>query len=166
MGYYSEHPAELRKARLNHIDHRWGQLHALETEWGEKAIKYLLLTNSGGAIATLSFLGASKAALGSTGAKLALFLFIFGVFLVGVMTAKQFHFSSNLFKSYKCDVEEYFSDSLQWQQLAGQDEERSKEDLFDYIIPYSSFGEYGDVVALGEWRIWGRCCFSALVWLN
>jgi hypothetical protein len=35
------------------------QLNALTKEWTDKAISYLMLTNAGGAVAVLSFMGAS-----------------------------------------------------------------------------------------------------------
>ncbi len=157
MGYYSKHPEELRRVRIDHINTRWSQLHELEKEWGEKAIKYLLLTNSGGAIATLSFLGASKTALDSLGAKVALFLFILGVFLVGVMTAKQFHFASGLFKTYKNDVEKYFNDNMQWKDLITGDEGRAKEDFFDYAIPYLSFACFVFGCIAGACTLFSKC---------
>ena len=105
MAKLSEVDPGTRETLLNHINRRWGQLYDLEKEWGEKANRYLLLTNAGGAIATLSFLGASSQALNRPSAKVALLFFVVGVVLVGIGTAKQFHHMSGLFKAYKQDVE-------------------------------------------------------------
>ena len=45
------------KQQTEYINERWSQLYELEKEWGKEAIKYLMLTNAGGAVATLSFIG-------------------------------------------------------------------------------------------------------------
>lgn len=140
MDLFSKQDPAVRQSLNGHINQRWGQLYELEKEWGERALKYLLLTNSGGAIATLGFLGASPAAINMLGAKISLFLFVLGVFLVGVSTAKTFHHMSSLFKAYKEDVEHYYSDKITWAHLHEQDKNRTVEDFWDYAIPYSSFG--------------------------
>jgi len=85
MEMFSSTDKELRQQRIDYVNTRWGQLYELQNHWGEKAFRYLLLTNSGGAIATLGFLGASESTLNITGAKVALFLFIAGIFLVGAI---------------------------------------------------------------------------------
>jgi len=140
MGLYSQDEPVVRQGRINQINVRWGQLYELQKDWGERALKYLLLTNSGGAIATLSFLGASAEAISATGAKISLFLFVLGVFLVGVTTAKTFHDMSGLFKAWKQDTNHYFDDKITWEHLHKQDDARAVEDFWDYAIPYASFG--------------------------
>ena len=97
MEKYSKTEPDIRNQRIDHLNTRWGQLYNLEKDWGERAIRYILMTNTGGAIATLSFLGTSDTALSLSAVKVALFFFIFGVFLVGVSTAKTFHHMSSLF---------------------------------------------------------------------
>ena len=54
---FSETPKELRDERVEHINTRWGQLYELEKESGHTALSYLFITNSGGAVATLAFIG-------------------------------------------------------------------------------------------------------------
>ena len=139
MELFSKQDPAIRQSLNAHINQRWGQLYELEKEWGERALKYLLLTNSGGAIATLGFLGASPAAINMLGAKISLFLFVLGVFLVGVSTAKTFHHMSRLFKAWKVDVDHYYSDKITWEYLHDEDKKRAVEDFWDYAIPYTSF---------------------------
>jgi hypothetical protein len=114
-------------------------LYELEKEWGERALKYLLMTNSGGAIATLSFLGASQVAVQMIWTKVALFLFILGIVLVGTTTAKQFHHMSKLFASWRSDVDSYYGDRITWEHLQQQDKKRAVPDFWDYLLPYGSF---------------------------
>lgn len=139
MELFSKQDSAVRQILNAHINQRWTQLYELEKEWGERALKYLLLTNSGGAIATLSFLGALPASINKLGAIISLFLFVFGVFLVGVSTAKTFHHMSRLFKAWKSDVDHYYSDKVTWEYLHAEDEKRAVEDIWDYAVPYISF---------------------------
>ncbi|MBV5287204.1 MAG: hypothetical protein JZU45_14075 [Methyloversatilis discipulorum] len=140
MELFSKQDPAVRQSLNAHINQRWGQLYELEKEWGERALRYLLLTNSGGAIATLGFLGGSPTAINMLGAKISLFLFVLGVFLVGVSTAKTFHHMSHLFKTWKADVDHYYSDKITWEYLQEEDTKRAVEDFWDYAIPYASFG--------------------------
>ncbi len=140
MELFSKQDPAVRQSLNAHLNQRWGQLYELEKEWGERALKYLLLANSGGAIATLSFLGASPEAINTVGAKISLFLFVFGVILVGVSTAKTFHHMSCLFKAWKIDVDHYYSDKITWEHLQEEERERAVADFLDYAIPYTSFG--------------------------
>lgn len=139
MELFSKQDPMVRQSLDAIINQRWGQLYELEKDWGERALKYLLLTNSGGAIATLSFIGASPLAIKMLGARVALVLFLSGVILVGVSTAKQFHHMSGLFKSWKSDVETYYADKITWEHLQDEDKKRAVADLIDYALPYGAF---------------------------
>ncbi len=140
MELFSKQDHDLRQSLNEYINQRWKQLYELEKEWGERALRYLFLTNSGGAIATLSFLGTSSATINLFSAKIALFLFVLGVFLVGVSTAKTFHHMSSIFKAWKADADNYYSDKITWDYLHAQDKTRSGVGFLDYAIPYASFG--------------------------
>lgn len=139
MEKFSETDISIRNQRIDHINRRWGQLYELEKDWGERALRYLIMTNSGGAIATLSFLGASEKALAMPAVITALFFFVTGVFLVGVSTARTFHHMSGLFKTYKVDANNYFTDKILWHHLCDGDDKRAVTYWLDTAIPYSSF---------------------------
>lgn len=139
MDKYSEIDPSLRDHLVSHINQRWAQLYELEKEWGERSLRYLMLTNSGGAIATLSFLGASHQALGLTGAKLALLLFVVGIVLVGVTTAKAYHRIWGLFRAWKKDSEHFYEDRITWEYLHTEDHMRARDNFWDYFFPYTSF---------------------------
>jgi hypothetical protein len=139
MTKFSELDAETRERHHNSIGRRWSQLHELEEQWAERSFKYLFLTNSGGAIATLSFLGASKEVLSLFPAKLALAFFVVGIFLMGVATAKTYHPMSSLYEKYKASVRELYADRITWDYLNDEDNKRAVTDYLDYAIPYGSF---------------------------
>lgn len=138
MPHYSQLDQPTKEVMNTHINRRWGQLYELEKEWGERALKYLFLTNSGGAIATLSFLGAAKE-LTDVGTKIALFLFVLGIVFAGVSTARIFHHMSDLLKKYKQGAEDFYADKITWVALSDADKERAVAGWLDYMIPYLSF---------------------------
>lgn len=138
MPLYSRLDQATKDVLNDQINRRWGQLYELEKEWGERALKYLFLTNSGGAIATLSFLGAAKELTG-IGTKVALFLFVLGLVFVGIATAKTFHHMSAVLKHYKQGVEDFYTDKITWVALAEADKKRAVASWLDYAIPYLSF---------------------------
>ncbi|WP_018993086.1 hypothetical protein [Aromatoleum toluclasticum] len=156
MKLFSEQDQSTRQALGSHINQRWSQLYELDKEWSERALKYLLMTNSGGAIATLSFLGAAPAAIGMLGAKIALLVFLAGVVLVGVAVAKTFHHMRNLFESWKTEVTSYYEDRITWQHLQDEDKKRAVADWWDYGIPYASFACFIGGCIAGAWSLLTR----------
>ena len=135
----SQENQELKSHRIEYINRRWSQLCALEKEWAERATKYLLATNSGGAVAVLSFLGASAKARSLTGPAIALVLFLLGVVLVGIFNAYQYHRISNLFYGWKKDSENYFANKISWDLLIEEDEKRTKPSRLAYCLCYGAF---------------------------
>jgi hypothetical protein len=156
MPLFSQQDPSTRQALGSHIRQRWAQLYELEKEWAERALKYLLLTNAGGAIATLSFLGAAPGAIGMMGAKIALSLFVLGVVLVGVSTAKTFHHMSSIFETWKTDVESYYADAITWRHLQDEDRKRAVTHWLDYAIPYASFACFIIGCIAGAWSLLTR----------
>jgi len=61
-------------------------------------------------------------------------------FLSAYRRKKTFHHMSHLFKKWKADVDHYYSDKITWEHLQEEDEKRAVEDIWDYAIPYTSFG--------------------------
>ncbi len=139
MKKFSELDASIRNNFVSHIDQRWRQLYELKKEWGEKALKYLFLTNSGGTIAILSFLSATDKSENLGALKVSLFSFALGVFLVGVSTAMIYHNMSWLQKHYSEGVKQFFNDKITWEYLREEDERRSKKKSWNYVAPYASF---------------------------
>lgn len=161
MDKYPELPAEQQTHFLGRVNQRWGQLHALEKDWGEKAYKYLFLTNSGGAIATLSFLGAKSEDLNVTAAKLALALFVVGVIVTGIATAYRLHRVSWLLKGYRQDSQAYFQGKLTWEALYKTDEKRATDfDLWSYLLPYSCLTAFIAGCAVGGFALFGGSALS------
>lgn len=82
---------EARIRVLDALNRHTEVLRALATATAERAEKYLLFTNGGGVVATLSFMGALPALRTNTVAWLVLGPFISGVVLCGVLAAINYH---------------------------------------------------------------------------
>ncbi|MBE8190345.1 MAG: hypothetical protein HAW58_05760 [Candidatus Thioglobus sp.] len=146
---FSKQSQDVKKNLTSDINQRWGQLYQIQKESGERILKYLLLTNSGGAIATLSFLSASTLTADSIYAKIALVLFLLGIIAVGILIAKQFHNISNLFNYWMENVSKYYDDKITWKDLNKKDSERANAYFADYIIAYFAFACFIFGVILG-----------------
>lgn len=164
MEKYSEQSPDRKNYLMERVNRRWAQLHALEKEWGDRAYKFLLLTNAGGAIATLSFLGAKPEGLLIFYAKLALGMFMAGVVLTGVATAHRLHRSGQLLNKYRADSEKFFSDHLTWIDLYKMDEQRALAfNPWNFILPYSSFLAFILGIATGGFALFGSGMATAAV---
>ena len=130
---------DLKRVRFEHIDRRWKQLYELERETGLTALQYLFLTNSGGAAATLAFIGAIGITKIGVGAKCSLALFVLGIILSGISRAKHYHHMSKVFKNWKALVQDYYDNRKSWEIITALDKQIAVGGFWDYAIPYGSF---------------------------
>ena len=136
---FSTEPPGVQQYRFNFINARWAQLNALTGVWANKAIQFLTLTNAGGAVAVLSFMGASDDVRAMIWPKIALCSFAGGVVCTGILIAKQFHRVENLYNGYKRDSERYLTDQIEWNTLNTDDENRTAPSFWDYFWGYFPF---------------------------
>ena len=140
---------------IDAVNRRWGQLHKLEEDWGERVYKYLLLTNSGGAVALLSFLGTGKAPE-IVWAKIALASFIFGLIVVGMALARIYHRMEWLYKNYRNDSARFFIDEIERDELNRLDDGRSrKQSIWAYLLPYTCFSSFIFGCVTGAYALFG-----------
>lgn len=136
---FSDEPEPIKQYRYGLITRRWTELNALRKEWIDKAISFLVLTNAGGAVAVLSFMGTSDKVRAMRGPQFTLICFAVGVIVAGIFIAQQFHRLDSMFKGYHSDSEEYLSNKIVWDKLKTQDDRRSKASWIDYALAYVSF---------------------------
>jgi hypothetical protein len=166
---YSEEEIYIRQFRWGYINARWSQLNALTKDWGDKAVSYLMLTNAGGAVAVLSFMGASDKVREMVGPRLALCCFAAGVIFTGILVAKQLHRFEGLYKGYKKDSEQYLAGQMDWDTVVSEDEKRVQASFWDYGLGYVAFGLFilgcvAGVISLFRWHAnWLLWAFLALV---
>lgn len=130
------------KQQRGHIDQRWGQLYELEKEWGKEAIKYLMLVNAGGAVATLSFIGTSDAVRAAVTPKIALLLFFLGLLCSGWMIAYTYETMSRLFRRWQKDVEAHDRKEISYDELLRRDDERVPSGVVDRVLGYTALGSF------------------------
>jgi hypothetical protein len=122
---FSQELDHVRQFRFGYINARLSQLNQLTKEWGDKAINYVMLTNAGGAVAVLSFMGGSGKVREMAGPIIALGCFSLGVIVTGILIAKQLHRFEGFYKGYKKDSEQYLADQIEeWNTVVEQDEKR------------------------------------------
>lgn len=141
------------KQQRSHINTRWGQLYELQKEWGKEAIKYLMLMNAGGAIATLSFIGTSKEVRELCGPKISLMLFFMGIVSAGFMIAYAFHTCNHLFKMWQQEVATHDRGEINYDQLIANDDARVPSGKVDIILGYISFGCFILGTSIGVWGL-------------
>lgn len=150
----SQTPEPTRSGRLKYIDTRWDQLLRLVEESELRALKYLTLTNAGGAVATLSFLGASEAVRNLLLPKISLGFFVFGVFTVGVLAALSAHKMGFLFRGWKTTANKYTSDEITWGTLLADDSARVEKGRSTIIaVAYVSFACFITGSFVGLWAL-------------
>ncbi|MBC2594847.1 hypothetical protein H5P28_11310 [Ruficoccus amylovorans] len=117
----AEKHIEWEKRKIQ-IETRWEQLYELEKEWGKESIKYLMVTNSGGAITTLSFIGAANNIFYSWLIITSLLLFFIGIILSGCLVAYAYFSCAKLFKNWQNDVSEFFQGNISHEELQSNDQ--------------------------------------------
>lgn len=150
----SETEEPVRSARRQYIDRRWDQLLGLVQEAELRILKFLTLSNAGGAVATLSFLGASEAVRKLWLPKISLGLFVLGVVLVGALNAIGTHKLRFLFTSWKRDAGKYSSNEITWGTLFNEDNLRVERGrCLIIVVAYFSFFCFIAGSAIGLWAL-------------
>lgn len=149
---YSETPPQAAQSNINYINTRWGQLNSLSKEYSDNAIKYLFLTNAGGAVTVLSFLGASESIREQYSPKVSLALFILGIITTGVLRAQIMHRIESIYEKWRTNVKDYLNDKITWEELTQQDDKASYNSTKEYIFGYLSFACFivGSLLGIGQ----------------
>jgi hypothetical protein len=142
MEKHSQLPEQIRNARQDWLHSRWVQLNGLEKAWSDHVFKYLLLTNSGGAIAVLSFLATYKSGMSLVTAKIALGCFVFGVIVVGCAAAQTFHRMSSGVRGINTDTRRVYGDEIEYAELITRDNARHDYHWTRLVLPYGAFAAF------------------------
>lgn len=141
MSDFSNATPEQKNDYIRSINQRWGQLHTYENKWIDNIAKYLFAINTGGAVAILTYLGATACTptKNTTGPVWSLFFFILGIISVGLFSARMFYVFEGIFKHWRNDTKAFFEGTLNWHELHKRDDKRSESCCIDYILPWSAF---------------------------
>ena len=151
MPNHSQMPLEIQRQYIDRINQRWSQLYHLQKEWADKVINFLFLTNSGGAIAMLGFIGSRQQVHSLVVWGLGIMLL--GLIFVGVLVAHVYHQMTGLFDAWRTDVKEYFLDRISWEKLNEDDNVRSRDHVLNLYLGYGSLGCFIVGIALGVWGL-------------
>lgn len=136
---YSDDTDEHRKANIDYVNQRWKQLYGLEMEFSSEGIKYLLLVNSGAAVAVLAFHGSVAAVRDMLWPKVMLGFFVFGVIIIGLLHIARYRGVNLLFRNWQSLVNEYFTDVMDWLDVVNDDAAKAKKNYWVVYLAYASF---------------------------
>lgn len=133
----------------NYINERWAQLNRLSKDSSDRAVGFLTLMNSGGAIAMLSFLGAVPTMRTQWAPKMALASFVVGIIFVGIHLAYTVHLIDFIFGYWRRDAIRFAEGHISWQTLVTDDNNRAQRTMPLYITGYISFACFIGGSAIG-----------------
>lgn len=136
---YSDDTDEHREANKSYANERWRQLYGLQNDWGTEGIKYLLLVNSGAAVAMLAFLGSVADARKLWWPIAMLGSFASGIVLIGFLHALRHYRVLKLFKKWRESVNDYYTDQKGWGEIFDEDVARSSRFDWTFAMAYLSF---------------------------
>jgi hypothetical protein len=97
------------------------------------------MTNAGGAVAMLSFIGAAESVRNAPWSKIVLGLFLLGLILVGIVKAHSYHHVADIYNHWKKASGDYFGDKIVWEYLTQKDDEVSAPKKLPYVLAYGAF---------------------------
>ena len=134
---------------IKFIDDRFNQLIGLSKDAVDRALRYILFANAGGAAATLSFLGAVLPMRMQWAPKAALAFFVLGLISVGVLSAIWVHYCGLLDSNFRRSVTDFYQNQISFDTMVADDFTRSQKTIWLYIVGYVAFGCFIAGAALG-----------------
>lgn len=143
MTRYSELTPDSRQWWTSWIDERHETLDDQYVQTGEKALRYLTLTNGGSAATLAAFMGSSPSLLSSSAVWVAQGFFLFGLLCVGLLIAFQYHYFNHLVESFSADTRAALGDQIPLEELRDNDRARNKRHLWIGVaFAYGAFGAF------------------------
>jgi hypothetical protein len=140
QSYQKRSPEEQQHVQ-SYINERWSQLYGLVKAATSEAFSFTFLTNAGGAIAVLGFMGASEIARSSAGAKTSLLLFALGVVSAGLLRLFYLRHVTGMLNSWASDAKRFYADQISEEQMDSDDDVRTNGWLLkaQYAFGYAAF---------------------------
>ncbi len=136
---YSEFSEKTIQGAITYIEERWEGLNRLTEEYSTQATRYLFFSNSGGAVAVLSYLGAVEGKPIIPNLKLALGCFTLGVILCLITILCLLHRFDNLLKNWSKGVQSFYSNESHYSDLIKGDNDKSSKIPIAWFTGYTSF---------------------------
>lgn len=146
---YSDDSKENREINIGYTNERWRQLYSVQSDWAADGIKYLMLVNSGGAVAMLAFLGSVANARNLVWPKATLGCFALGIVLIGFLHVLRYYHITQLFKKWRESVHDYVTDQKDWNQVLADDLSRSSKYDWALVLARISFACFVTGIIIG-----------------
>jgi hypothetical protein len=140
-----------RKRLSDRVELLWKLTEACEAD----VAKYLLLANSGGAVATLSFMGAAADLRALPGPHVALVAFLLGVVLCGATLGVRANNASSAYVQFLEDANKYQSAIITWNELVERSSPTRGALLTTILAALTYLCLIAGAVA-GASTVWGR----------
>ena len=155
MKFSAINDPDYRKDRIEYITRRWVGNFDQYRESVSEAAKYLMAVNSGGALATLGFMGAMKTIYPISGAPAMLVFFLVGILLVGLGRIVGTYRLLGIATSWKDSIEENYQDLITWQDVLHREAESFKRSYVVDIFAWGAFSCFVAALAIGGVGLFG-----------
>jgi hypothetical protein len=113
---------ERQNAVTEYVKARWRELAEFQGSSEQTAISYVFLVNSGGSIAILGFMGATRTTTPFPNAPAMLLAFALGLVLVGFLRAIVYYRVAYRFRQWRDGVRRFYRNEWTWEELIADDE--------------------------------------------
>jgi len=144
---------EIRRGVESYTKERWMSLNRLVEEYTNQATRFLFFSNSGGAVAVLSYLGVAKENSLSPNLKITLGLFVAGIILCGITIVLLFHRFSGLLDNWSSLTEKFYENELDYFEMLEKDKAKYSKTAWGWVTGYGSFIFFVFGVIIAIWPI-------------
>jgi len=139
---YSEAPEGIRIKCMDSIDRRRRQLIEWTGIYFQKSIQFLFITNAGGAVAILGFIGASAWARNNYFIKISLLSFAIGIIASGMMLFTLLIHTANLLRQLDQNISNFFNNKTSWEKFVKSDDERTRKEKITGLFMVIAFNAF------------------------
>ena len=133
---YSQIPAaSLLFGPDGHITTRWVGLQGSVRAAFSRVVNYLFLLNTGGTVASLTYLAAHPS---TPAIAVSMWLFIAGIILITIHAAWDYYRCEIRFRRYRSNVTLFLEDKMDWEVLLDRDEQALKGDWIGHALGWAS----------------------------
>lgn len=150
MTFNKEFPEDFQNKTVERLDERFRQLNTLAMDLLDRCVRFLFITNAGGAISIITYMGTAGIEKANGHHKSALVLFVVGVIYSGLLNIFLLRNTDFLYIGWRMDTDKYYSDKLEYDDLFARDYERSKNTEQFYRLGYCAFAFFifGAIIGL------------------
>ena len=151
MTLHSEFDDKFKKETVARIDNRWAQLNQLTQDFADRCIRYLFITNAGGVVTIITYIGSAGIDAANAHHKSALILFVAGLVYAGVLNVLLLRFSDSLTLDWKRESRDYYDDKIHYSDLFDRDDDRAEKGEQYYYVGYCAFAFFIFGACIGLW---------------